>query len=315
MKRCVMFSGALAALCFLAPGCRKVDPSRMAEKPAAPERKAAAAERPAPYKYPPPVSGRFKEINIGGFDLVDGIAYTVAAGPATVVYAVSKPIASPVLADSPCPMTQARFLTEFRDAGWVEVSLDAKGSSNYFAAGQAFDGRSVERGAEQAWMSRIAISPAGRASGAVQHRRDGRFKFDLPVFSPRVREATEAERVEGRWSDDSEPRPAEAAVSAAYDAAREAARRKDLKALLSAQGFSEKQIAAIRGLEGIDADFAVYADRFLEPGTPGDFTAKPGTAYVRSEGVNSKGKKFANYYHYSPCGDALVLASISENPQ
>jgi hypothetical protein len=30
---------------------------------------------------------------------------------------------------------------------------------------------------------------------------------------------------------------------------------------------------------------------------------------------NSKGQKFANYYHFAPCGDHLVLASIAENAQ
>jgi hypothetical protein len=59
---------------------------------------------------------------------------------------------------------------------------------------------------------------------------------------------------------------------------------------------------------------AVYADRFLPPGIPGDFTARPGAAYVRTEGVNSKGRKFANFYHFAPCGDHLVLVDIAENP-
>jgi hypothetical protein len=45
-------------------------------------------------------------------------------------------------------------------------------------------------------------------------------------------------------------------VIAAYVALRDAALRKDMKATLSAMGFDAKQVAAIRGMEGIDADFA-----------------------------------------------------------
>ena len=36
---------------------------------------------------------------------------------------------------------------------------------------------------------------------------------------------------------------------------------------------------------------------------------------MRSEDVNSRGKKFANYYHFAPCGTQPVLVSIAENPQ
>ena len=299
----------------LAVGCGRTGSSGHAESPAPAPVKSAAAERPAPYRYPAPVKGGFHEVNIGKFDLADGIAYTAAGGATTVVLATSKPIASPRLADSPCLMSHVRFLMELRNVGWVEVALNGKGRSDYFAAGQAFDGSSTERGGDPEWASRLAITGSGHATGAVEHRREGHFTFDLPIFHPGSRQATEAEGVEGRWSDDTEPRPEEAAVTAAYNAALEAARRKDLKAMLAAQGFTEAQIAAIRGLDGIEADFADYADRFLAPGTAGDFTAKPGTAYLRSEGANSKGKKFANYYHYVPCGSSLVLAKIAVNPQ
>ncbi len=51
------------------------------------------------------------------------------------------------------------------------------------------------------------------------------------------------------------------------------------------------------------------------PGAAGEVTVRPGTGYVRTEGANSKGKKFANFYHFAPCGDHLVLVSIAENPQ
>ncbi len=313
--------GAVALLVALGTlACGRAGTSGGAGKTAAaPDAKTSAADRPAPYRYPAPVKGSFHEVNTGKFDLADGIAYTGAGGAATVVYAVSKPIASPVLADSPCLMTHARFLTELRNAGWVEVALDGRGRSAYFAAGQAFDGSELERSPDPEWRSRLTITGSGpvsgHASGAVEHRREGHFSFELPVLAPRAKQVSEAERIDGRWSDDSEPRPEQAAVTAAYNALLEAARRRDLRALLAAQAFSEKQIAAIRGLEGIDADFAAYADRFLTPGTPGDFSAEPGTAYLRSEGANSKGKNFANYYHFVPCGGSLVLARIAENPQ
>ena len=60
------------------------------------------------------VKGEFSEVNIGTFDLVDGIAWAVDGG--TVVYAVSKPIASSTLASAACPVTMARSLAAVRDA-------------------------------------------------------------------------------------------------------------------------------------------------------------------------------------------------------
>jgi hypothetical protein len=104
-------------------------------------------------------------------------------------------------------------------------------------------------------------------------------------------------------------------VTAAYKTMHDAALKKNLKGLLAAQGFDAKQIAAIRGLDGIDADFAMYADRFLVPGAADEVTVRPGTGYVRVEGANSKGRKFANFYHFAPCAEHLVLVSIAENPQ
>jgi hypothetical protein len=126
---------------------------------------------------------------------------------------------------------------------------------------------------------------------------------------------SEGDRIHGTRSDLTAPKPAEQPVTAAYRAVHDAAVKKDLKALLAALGFDAKQIAAIRGLDGIDADLAVYSERFLTSSAPNEFSAKPGTAYVRVEGANSKGRKFANYYHFAPCGDHFVLASIAENPR
>ena len=82
--------------------------------------------------------------------------------------------------------------------------------------------------------------------------------------------------------------------------------------MLAALGFDAKQSAAIRGLDGIDADFAVFADRFLTPGTPGDPLNRPGSGQVRGEGVKANGKKFVNDYYFDLCGDHLVLTAIVE---
>ena len=87
------------------------------------------------------VKGRYAEINIGSFDLVDGIAWP-AEGRGTVIYVTSKPIASSRLVRSSCPATMARALTAVRDAGWVEVTLDASGNSHYFASGTPYGGSS-----------------------------------------------------------------------------------------------------------------------------------------------------------------------------
>ena len=126
---------------------------------------------------------------------------------------------------------------------------------------------------------------------------------------------SESDWGQSRRADPTLPKPTEQAVTAAYVAVHDAALKKDLKALLSALGFAKVQANAIRGLDGIDADLAVYSDRFLTTGTPGEFTARAGTAYLRVAGTNAKGKKFANYYHFVPCGERLVLATIAENPQ
>jgi hypothetical protein len=61
-----------------------------------------------------------------------------------------------------------------------------------------------------------------------------------------------------------------------------------------------------------------HALHFLTPETPGaepEIEASAGTAYVRGEGVNSKGAKFINYYYLVPCGERMLLGMIGENPQ
>ena len=156
-------------------------------------------EKAPPYTYPAPVKGHYKEINIGEFDLVDGIAYPASGGGGTVVYATNKPIASPMLTDSACPMTQARVLTELRNGRFVEVTLDAAGRSKYFAAGNAqsvvFYGADAYNAARQIYDSVVIINtpvtidaqgnaffgfiatganPAGLTSGIARVGADGK---------------------------------------------------------------------------------------------------------------------------------------------
>lgn len=275
----------------------------------------AAGEKPAPYAYPPPVKGHLNDANTGDFDLVDGVAYPTKLGKGTVVYVVSKPIASPVLADSPCPMTQARVLSVLRDAGYVELTLDEKGWSDYFGKGTPFGGTGSEQNTGgRYWSSKLTLAN-GRATGSVQHKNHGGFAFDLPVSNPTITEVSQNDQSKQVHGDPQGATPSEEQVTAAYQAVREAALKKDLKAVLAAQGFDEKQIAAIRGLEGIDADFAAYADRFLEPGTTGEFQNGPGWGAIVGTGANSKGAKFLNFYRFTPCREKLALTGISENPQ
>jgi hypothetical protein len=299
---------AACAAALAVSGCGKE------ESAPGPAKKAAVEEKVAPYTYPAPVKGHYKEINIGEFDVVDGIAYPATGGAGTVVYVTEKPIASPMIAGSACPMTQARVLAELRDARYLEVTL-SHGTSKYFAAGTYFGGSSREQEVGgRYWSSRMKEDPE-RAVGGVVHKVHGKFDFDLPLSNPKVNEVSEGDRTQGRRYDSTAAKPAEQAVTAAYKAVHDAALKKNLKGLLAAQGFDAKQIAAIRGLDGIDADFIVYVDRFLVPGAADEVTVRPGTGYVRTEGTNSKGKKFANFYHFTPCGDHLVLVSIAENPQ
>ncbi len=281
-----------------------------------------AAEKPSRAGEPPPASGpasvkgHFEEINTGSFDLVDGIAYPAGGtSGGTVVYAANKPIASTVLADSPCPMTYARALTSIRDAGYVEATLDSSGESKYFTYGLAFGGTGREEDVGgRYWSSSLRLS-GGRAGGRIEHKDHGGFEFDVPVSRPKVREVSESDRMDRKSGDPAAAPVTEAAVTAAYRAVQEAALRKDLKALLAAQGFDAKQIAAISRLEGIGADVARYSNRFLKPGATSEFQNGPGFGAIAGGGTNAKGKKFLNFYWFTPCRGKLVLTTISENPQ
>lgn len=299
-NRHAVAAGAAMLLVF---GCGK-EPSVPAAAPKAVE------EKIPPYTYPAPVKGHVKEVNIGEFDLVDGIAYTPTVGSGTVVYVVSKPIASPLLADAACPLTQARALAKLRNASYAEGTLDAAGHSKYFAAGTPFDGSmgDLSRGA---WSSTLK-GDAGHVSGSVVHRRYGHFDFDLPLSTPKYDQITWRDQDQGRKPSPTTPKPTAQAITAAYVALHDAAQKKNLKAMLAALGFDAKQSAAIRGLDGIDADFVVFADHFLTPGTTEDPSNRPGEGQVRAEGAKANGRKFVNDYYFDLCGEKLVLTGIVE---
>ncbi len=260
------------------------------------------------------VQGRFADINIGNFGLVDGIAWP-SQGRGTVIYVTSKPIASSLLTRSACPATMARALTAVRDAGWVEVTLDARGKSNYFASGKPYGGgmRALDSLGRD-WSSTLTVS-GERVSGRVTHRESGSFEFDLPLSTPTVKEVSEDHRMQGVHADPSAPSPSPQALDDAYRAAHAAALTKDWNALLAALGFEAVQVTAIRGLSDIDADLHAFANRFLTPGEAGETESRDGHGVVRGEGANGQGANFINYYWFTPCQAKLVLFSITENQQ
>lgn len=282
--------------------------------PPAPAAKPSAAATPGPYGYPLPVSGHYEETNIGAFNLVDGIAYPSSGG--TVVYVSSKPLASPMLAASICPMTQARSLALLRNADFIEVTLGADGQSNYFAAGTHYkgQGREEETGSHF-WTITPGKTVPGHVTGNVAYKGRGAFDFDLPLFKPAVTEVSEGQRASGTRIDTARRAPSEKELIGTYTEILRAVRAKDLKAVLTVQGFAPAQIENMRGLVGIDAELAAHAERFLDPGTAEEPTVSAGYAQVGARGKNSKGAAFVNYYEFAPCGEKLVLVGITENPQ
>jgi hypothetical protein len=264
------------------------------------------------YRYPPPVKGHYAEANIGEFDLVDGLAYKASSG--TVVHATSKPIASPLLSDE-CPMSEARAITALRNARWLEVTLDAKGRSDYFGSGTPFDGTSREQeSGGRYWTSHVDLR-GGKAVGEVKYKGHGGFEFDLPLRQPSRPQVSESDQFSALRGDPNAPQPSDAALKSAYQAIHQAILAKDLAAALAAQGYSSKLIAALRGLDGIDDDLAIFADRFLEPGTADETQPEAGYGSVGASGKNSKGNAFINYYQFESCGDRLILVGVGENPQ
>ena len=306
---------AFACLSLLvSAGCGKEESaSDAASQSKATSAKKAVEEKVPPYAYDAPVKGHFKETNTGNFDLVDGIAYPSKTGEGTVVFVTSRPIASPMLVDSACPLTQARAMAALRGASFAEVTINASGKSRYFAAGEPAGGSMTDL-SPRAWTSTLKAD-AGKAAGNVVHRSYGRFEFDLPVSKPAVDELSYGDKQKSRELPATTHKPTGQQVIASYTTLRDAARKKDLKATLTAMGFDAKQVAAIRGMDGIDADFRVFADKFLAPGTPGDPTTYPGMGHVRGEGTKGDGKKWFNDYMFDLCGDRLVLTGIYQQSQ
>lgn len=311
------FCALLALVLPIALACggpAAVAPEGAPAAPGASARVAPAA--PAPYEYPPPVSGRYEEANLGAFELADGVAYPASDGSGTVVYVTSKAIASPLLAESGCPMTEARALTVLRDASYLEVTLDAKGQSAYFAGGAPYGGssRETEVGGRY-WQIQAKRNDGERVAGTLAYSGHGKVAFDLPVYRATVGELTEGDRVSGGVVPPGAVDPAPERIVATYRALRAAALQKDLAGILAAQGFDAARIEKIRGLTGIEADVAAFADRFLEPGETEEPQAWGGRGGVMGRGTNSKGESFANYYEFASCGDRLVLFGIGLNPQ
>ena len=311
MRILTRYALAASAATLVLFGCGKEPNAPSA--PAEANARSAAAEKIPPYTYPAPVKGRLRldADNGGAFDVVDGIAYTAVVGGGTVVYVVQKPIASPVLAEAACPLSQAQALAKLRNANFGEVTLDAAGRSKYFAGGTPFNGSMGDLTAG-AWSSKLSVG-GGRAVGNVVHPRHGQYDFDLPLSQPKYDQISWWDKDKGRKVSPTTPKPAPQQLTATYQALHAAAQNKDLKAMLAALGFDAKQALAIRGLEGIDADFSAFADRFLNPGTPEDDPwNRPGGGLVRAEGVKANGKHYVDDYYFDLCGDRLILTGISE---
>jgi hypothetical protein len=321
LPRLLIPSALLAAGLTLACG-KTGDGAPAAKSEVAPAAPAAAAKaepaRIEPWSYPAPVSGHLKEANTGDFDLVDGIAHPAReAAKGTVVFVTAKPIASPLLAGSSCAASRARALMVLRNSGYAEVTLDAKGRSETFIYGTPYDGQSrgMDVGSHE-WPAKISVE-AGRAKGSVKHRYYGQWEFDLPISPTGGDQASEEDRMAAgyaSWGGDA-PAPSQTDALAAYGLTWRAVMDKDLGKYLELQGFSPEEALKIRGLAGIEEDWKLHRDRFLDPGAPEEPTLAAGFAAIGARGKNSKGEEFANYYEFTPCGGKMLLTSIGLNPQ
>lgn len=308
---------AVGLASLLVSGCKARGPATAGGASAT----TATAKPPAvegqvqPYTYPAPVHGTFRDSdgNIPSFEAVDGLAYPSHDGSGTVVWVTAKPIASPIVSTSACPMSEARSLALLRDTPWAEVTLDAQGKSKYFAAGAPYGGSMREGDAGNPWSSGWTGNATDRAAGSVRHGRNGGFSFDLPRSTPANPQVSYGEAEHGLYVDAATPEPSPEAIAAVYARLHDAAVKKDLAGILAAQGFDAREIAAIRGLPGIEPDVAAFADRFLDPGTGLDPDVRAGDGHLGAEGVDSKGKKFYNYYYFNSCGDRLLLRAIAVN--
>lgn len=312
-----LLSALFACSALLVTACGPQGPAAEADSAAA-DGAATAPAPPAPvepYRYPPPVSGHYSEINTGDFDLVDGIAWVHPGGTGTTVYVTSKPIASPILGAT-CPVTEARALTLLRNAAWNEVTISPAGKAPFYGAGTPFDGtgRETDVGGRY-WKIALDESAPGTIAGKVTHKERGSFTFELPVRTPAVPEKSESDRMDGFLTIPDAATPEVDALVATFRQVRAAALAKDLPAFLSAQGFDAKQIAAIRGLDGIDDEFSNLSLNFLIADEVEEPAGNPGYGVVSSHASNAEGKPFANYYFFAPCGERLVLIMIGVNPQ
>ena len=76
------------------------------------------------------------------------------------------------------------------------------------------------------------------------------------------------------------------------------------------QGFDANRLQQSADWKGSTPTSIVYADRFLGSRRSDEVSVKPGTGYVRTEGSNSKGWKFANFYYFAyPPAITLVLVA------
>jgi hypothetical protein len=254
------------------------------------------------------VSGTYKHPILGSFELVDGIAWKGPAG--TVVQVTSKPIASAALAGTPCPATLARSIRLLRDARYLEVTLDAKGASDYyFTGGQYLFNSSDLASAGVDWTIRLTRHDAQRAAGTVERRR-GTFQFDLPILQggPGDRSAGELVRPMKPLAS-----PGEDKAEAAYQGLRAAAAVKDWPKFLEAHGYGPDLVQALRALPGIEADLEAHAARFLTPGAVEAIHPAMTAMTLAANGRNPQGKSLSNVYDFAACGDRVLLVSISEH--
>lgn len=249
------------------------------------------------------VVGSLQEINVGRIALVDGLAWTGAGG--TVVRLLGKPVAGRRLAGSVCPTAHLAALELLRDAPYAQITVDESGRSAYLAYGRASGPSVTEREVSaREWKIRIETRRPDRLAGRLTHSSHGGFRFDLPIAP-------------GAQSGEASVEPLQpAAVLSAHDALRSAVTRRDLRALLAAQGFSAVEIEALEALPGLRQDLDAFALRFLDADAPADVAMRAeGTGYLLFRGRNPEGRPFANFYHFVGCRGAPVLVKIAVNPQ
>jgi hypothetical protein len=306
-------AGVIAALSItMACGRTSSGEDQAASASTQPPSAPPALEAPRSTTYPRLVTGAYEEVDVGRFELVDGIAYRTAAGGRTVMFTASRTIASPVLARSACPAVHAQALALLRHASHVELTIEADGRPVTVATGTREGISSRAAGKEV----RVTLRPhdATRITGALTYPRHAELTFDLPVWAPRIPQVTQAELIDGFDGPPGAAVPSEQAVRSAYDAIRTAAAHRKLAAWLRTQGFDSDQAAAIRGLPEVERDFADHVTAFLTPGAPDTVWVSAGAGAVEAEGSNEKGVRYRTGYYFLSCGQQLVLVRIAGSP-